>query len=184
LLDIGGYTESNQFGLRMEYRELMRKLIEFFVAERGAQVLLVPHVWDGPAGKETDVAACQRVFESLGQPCREAVHQLEGKLNHHHVKWVIGQCEFFLGSRMHACIGAISQAVPTLGLAYSRKFAGVFGSMGVPELVVDLTAQDLDKTLRLVAERFEQRHELKQRLEKVAPNLRQSVLRLFEEVGT
>jgi polysaccharide pyruvyl transferase WcaK-like protein len=39
---------------------------------------------------------------------------------------------------MHACIAALSQGVPTLGLAYSDKFAGVFETVGLRSCVADL----------------------------------------------
>ncbi len=53
--------------------------------------------------------------------------------------------------------------MPALGFTYSRKFAGVFGSMGVEDLVVDLCRLDSDAVLKLVQERFQQRAALKQR---------------------
>jgi polysaccharide pyruvyl transferase WcaK-like protein len=183
LLYAGGYTGANQFGLRVDYREMVRRLIEFLVERQGVQVLLVPHVLGGPGALESDITACDRVFETLEGRCHGRLHRLPGTLDHHQTKWVIGQSDFFLGSRMHACIAALSQAVPALGLAYSRKFAGVFDSMGAADLVVDLTRQDAAGALSLVGARFQQRRELKQRLESAAPKLRQSVLNLFREIG-
>jgi polysaccharide pyruvyl transferase WcaK-like protein len=84
---------------------------------------------------------------------------------------------------MHACIAAMSQAVPTIGLAYSRKFAGVFGTMSAGNLVVDLTQHDVEEVLRLVDHRFQQRRELKQRLQLTSPKHRESVLELFKDIG-
>jgi colanic acid/amylovoran biosynthesis protein WcaK/AmsJ len=183
LLYCGGYTGKNEFGLRSNYQELVEKLIRFFVERQGCQVLLVPHVLGGAEDAESDGAACERIAAALGPGCQGRLHALRSPLNHNEVKWVIGQCDFFLGSRMHACIAAVSQAVPALGLAYSRKFAGVFGSMGVDELVVDLTQHELKSVLELVERRFQQRHELKQKLLVVAPKLKASVLDLFQSIG-
>jgi colanic acid/amylovoran biosynthesis protein len=183
LLDAGGYTRANQFGLQFDYREMIQRVITFFANQQGVQVLLVPHVLGGPENMESDVAACQRISETLGAGLRGRVYTLPANLNHHQIKWVIGQCDFFLGSRMHACIAAVSQAVPAVGLAYSRKFAGVFRSLGVLELVVDLTEQDIGGVLSLVKERFHQRDDVKQKLQSIAPILRKSVLDLFEDIG-
>ena len=180
LLYSGGYTGGNQFGLRLDYREMIRRLILWFI-ERGAQVLLVPHVHGGPETVESDITACQQIREALRPSCQGRLHAA-GALNHHHVKWVIGQCDFFLGSRMHACIAAVSQAVPALGLAYSRKFAGVFRTLEAEDLVVDLTRHDLPGVLRLVEERFQKRNELRQKLEQTAPKVRESVLGLFKRI--
>jgi polysaccharide pyruvyl transferase WcaK-like protein len=40
-----------------------------------------------------------------------------------------------MGARMHACIAAFSSGVPVLPIAYSRKFSGLFGSLGYRYLV-------------------------------------------------
>lgn len=183
LLYAGGYTGRNQFGLRSDYRETIQELILSLMALPGVQVLLVPHVLGGTHDTESDTVACNRIAESMKASCTGRLHMLQETLDHHQVKWVIGQCDFFLGSRMHACIAAISQAVPTVGLAYSRKFAGVFGTLEAEDLVVDLTRLDRDEVLKSVELRFRQRHELKQQLQLTAPRLRASALDLFKDIG-
>ena len=46
------------------------------------------------------------------------------------VKNCISQMDIFIGSRMHATIGALSSGVVTIPVAYSRKFSGLFESIG------------------------------------------------------
>ena len=183
LLYAGGYTGRNQFGLRSDYRVTIQRLIRFLVERQEVQVLLVPHVLGGAQDIESDTMACNRIEESMRTSCLGRLHLLRETLDHHQVKWVIGQCDFFLGSRMHACIAAMSQAVPTIGLAYSRKFAGVFDTMNAGNLVVDLTQHDVEEVLRLVGERFSERLELKGKLQSTTPKLRKSVMGLFNDIG-
>ena len=38
--------------------------------------------------------------------------------------------DFFIGSRMHATIGAVSSGVSTIPISYSRKFEGLFETLG------------------------------------------------------
>jgi polysaccharide pyruvyl transferase WcaK-like protein len=38
---------------------------------------------------------------------------------------------------MHACIAALSQGIPCVGIAYSRKFRGVFETVGLPDMALD-----------------------------------------------
>ena len=47
-------------------------------------------------------------------------------LNPVDAKSYISSMDLFMGSRMHACIGAFSSGVPVIPLAYSRKFSGLF----------------------------------------------------------
>jgi polysaccharide pyruvyl transferase WcaK-like protein len=45
-------------------------------------------------------------------------------------KTYIANMDLFLGSRMHATIAALSSNTAVLPLGYSRKFSGLFGSLG------------------------------------------------------
>ena len=78
---------------------------------------------------------------------------------------MIGQCRFFLGSRMHSCIAALSQGIPCVGLAYSMKFGGVFASVGVEDSVLE--ARTLD-----TAEAVEATLECYRRTDATAPGLK------------
>jgi colanic acid/amylovoran biosynthesis protein len=125
-----------------EYRSLVERLVETFVEELGVPVLLVPHVYgDGPMS-ESDVKASRELYERLAGRYGARLYLLEDRLDQNKVKYVIGRLSFFAGSRMHACIAAISQGVPAAGIAYSRKFIGVYRSVGLEDAVVDLGVCD------------------------------------------
>ncbi len=55
-------------------------------------------------------------------------------------KTYIAGLDFFAGARMHACIAAFSSGVPVVPMAYSRKFQGLFGSLGFNR-TVDCTTE-------------------------------------------
>jgi colanic acid/amylovoran biosynthesis protein len=179
LLYAGGYTRNNMFGLQLDYAALVRSLLDEIIRKGDAQVLLVPHVFGGPEVMESDTAACERIHAEFGQQYAGRLHYLRGNFDQHEIKYIIGRCGFFLGSRMHACIGALSQGVPTVGLAYSRKFVGVLDSIGGGSRVVDLRQLDEAQILAAVREAFAQRDVLRGQLEKKMPAIRQSVSGLF-----
>ncbi len=184
LLYMGGYNRSNMFGLRAAYPQLVHALLDELIQKLGAQVLLVPHVFGGDENPENDQKACERIFADFGSRHAGRLHYLPGRFDHHEIKYLIGQCDFFMGSRMHACIGALSQGIPAVGLAYSRKFAGVLDSVGGGSRVVDLRSSDEAQVLAAVREAFAQREVLRRQLEEKMPSIRESVLGLFsrEEV--
>jgi polysaccharide pyruvyl transferase WcaK-like protein len=99
------------------------------------------------------------------------------------MKALIGRCDLFLGSRMHACIAAISQHVPTVGLAYSNKFRGVFESVGMREWVIDIRGCDGNDVLLAVDRAYGCRAEVRSRLESTIPVVRDSVLGLFGQLS-
>ncbi len=136
LLYMGGYTGNNMFNLQCDYKEMIDRLGDQLLEHTPARLLLIPHTFGSSA--QTDAPACRQLWERLSARYPGRVHLAEGDYDQNEVKAVIGQCDFFMGSRMHACIGALSQNIPTVGLAYSRKFRGVFDSVGVADAVVDL----------------------------------------------
>jgi colanic acid/amylovoran biosynthesis protein len=100
----------------------------------------------------------------------------------HEMKYLIGQCDFFIGSRMHACIAALSQGVPAVGLAYSRKFLGVLRSIGVENLVVDLRECGAGKISKLIDDAYLSREKIQSDLADRMPSVRQTVEKLFARV--
>lgn len=177
LLHAGGYTRDNMFGLKSDYREMLHALVRSFIVEHNADVLLVPHVFG--EDMESDLAACQTVFERLECEYQGRLHFFPRQFDQRRIKFIIGQCDFFLGSRMHACIAALSQCVPAVGLAYSQKFAGVLDAIGGGAAVVDLRRADLDEILRAVGGAFANREILRNQLESRMPEIKKSVLNLF-----
>ena len=137
LLYNGGFTRKNMFGLAFEYRDFVHRLAGTMLSETDASLLLVPHTFAPGGNVESDPAACGELFRDLDSRYPGRVHMVAREYGASEIKGIIGMCDFFVGSRMHACIGALSQGIPTVGVAYSRKFAGLFESVGVGHMVVD-----------------------------------------------
>jgi polysaccharide pyruvyl transferase WcaK-like protein len=136
LLMAGGYTGKNELGIALDYPALIRDLIAAFQA-RGAEVHLVPHVIvrAGRMIREDDRRTTEALAEefpgSMLAPAFESPSE---------AKTYISGLDFFMGARMHACIAAFSSGVPVVPMAYSRKFAGLFGALGYDH-TVDCTAE-------------------------------------------
>lgn len=128
LLMEGGYTGQNEFGLKMDYPALIRGLIAWFQGHTdGCEVHLVPHVFpDRPVrGQENDYSASETLAEEFPGTVLAPRFATPSE-----AKSYIAGMDFFMGARMHACIAAFSSGVAVAPMAYSRKFVGLFGSIG------------------------------------------------------
>ncbi|MGD0695525.1 MAG: polysaccharide pyruvyl transferase family protein [Terriglobia bacterium] len=181
LLFMGGYTRRNMFGLKVEYDKFIYHLIDFLIQQKNADVLLVPHVF-GQLG-ESDSPACARIYEALKEKYPGKIGWVRGSYNQSEIKYIIGQCDFFVGSRMHACIAAVSQCVPAVAIAYSDKFIGVMETVGAEAAVADARKMDEAEILETVERAFEQRNVARRQLEQRMPQIKERVLRLFDEIG-
>lgn len=123
--------------LREKYKSSIRGIIDYF-AERGILTVLVPHVLNIEDNLDGDSIASNELKREFGN----AVSIAPAFKNPVEAKNYISSCSIFIGSRMHATIAAVSSGVPTVAIAYSKKFSGVFNGLNY-RFVVE--KQNIDK---------------------------------------
>ncbi len=161
LLMNGGYTGKNMFGLEGDYRQLIHDIASRFAAHPdGCELHFVPHVlsWEWGA-VEDDMQACEELANSFpGSVLAPAFADPS------EAKSYIAGLDFFMGARMHSCIAAFSSGVPVVPMAYSRKFAGLFGSLGYT-YTVDCTTDTNETILNEIFTAYEKRQTMKAEME-------------------
>jgi polysaccharide pyruvyl transferase WcaK-like protein len=181
LLFNGGYTQENMFGLQTSYHELIYSIVDFLMEQEKLLVLLVPHVLSPSRAIEDDPNACRQLYDKLSDKYPSRIFLTQGEYNHNDIKYIIGLCDFFIGSRMHACIAALSQSIPAVGIAYSKKFHGVFESIGLGECVADAyQCNRKDELLSVVKAAFEKRDQTRIHLDKIIPTIKTNILEMLE----
>jgi colanic acid/amylovoran biosynthesis protein len=153
----GGYTRKNMFGLKLDYAAFLPQLVVALLREHPGEIWLVPHTFEPPGNVESDPEASRNLRDALPPELRTRIRIVTREYDQHEIKGVIGQCDFFIGSRMHSCIAALSQGVPCVGVAYSMKFAGVFETVGMETWVVDGRETTNEQAVARVLELYRQR---------------------------
>ena len=156
LLFNGGYTGANQFGLAVDYRELITRLIEHFLTVPDVEVHLVAHVLSDHLPVEDDYAAALALQKRY--PDTKVASRFSSPSE---AKSYISALDFFTGARMHACIAAFSSGVPVVPMAYSRKFNGLFHTLGYRH-VADMREVDTETAFRTVVDGFAMRAQLRE----------------------
>jgi colanic acid/amylovoran biosynthesis protein len=182
LMANGGYNRNNMFGLKLDYRLFLSKLIEELLDIHVGELWLVPHTYGPPEGVESDPEASRQLRQILPAGLQKRVRIVSGEYDQHEIKGVIGQCDFFIGSRMHACIAALSQGIPCVGVAYSQKFEGVFESVGMADWVIDGRKFDNARAVAKVIELYHERDAIRQRLAKNANNAKIYLKNVFTKL--
>ena len=175
----GGYTRANKFRLKLDYRTFLTRLVERLLGPESNRVLLVPHTFAPDGRVESDPAACSDLMRSLSPGIRCRVHLVTREYDQHEIKGIIGMCDFFIGSRMHACIAALSQGIPTVGVAYSGKFAGVFDTVGGADWVIDGRTEGVDGAVERVCGLYEQREANRARLARTVHAAKDELINTF-----
>lgn len=105
------------------YQHEVRELITTMLA-RGRGVSLLAHVIDNPT-KDNDVPALEELQREFGDDVDVVVpDSLSG------VRSAVASANIVLGSRMHACLNALSVGTPAVPMAYSRKFEPLLADLG------------------------------------------------------
>lgn len=179
----GGYNRQNMFGLKIDYAKFLQSIISDLLKESpNAEVWLVPHTYAPVGDVESDNEACQKVWDSLLDELKSHVRVVTGEYDQHEIKGVIGQSGFFLGSRMHSCIAALSQGIPCVGLAYSMKFQGVFSSVGVGDWVVDARKVNNNQAIKTVLDLYRLREVIRSDLQQASEGARLELREVFRNL--
>lgn len=135
------------------------------------RLILVPHVHRPVGEAESDLAAAQVLARDLAVEFPDRVAVLDQPLGAMELKWVLSRLDWFAGARMHATIGAFSSGVPTLGLGYSDKQAGVFAACGIGADAVDLRRHETHILAAMAAMSVLSRDEIRADLAGLLPAL-------------
>jgi colanic acid/amylovoran biosynthesis protein len=120
--------------------------------DAGKKVILIPHVMEKNPDNN-DVIACDEVLKRMTHLTGVVV--VSGEPSAVDFKGIIGCCECLIGTRTHATIAAMSQGVPTVSIAYSRKAHGIMKDVYGDELGAALTVEARDITPQILLSAYE-----------------------------
>jgi polysaccharide pyruvyl transferase WcaK-like protein len=180
----GGYTRDNMFGLKLDYPRFLSECVTALLREAAGEIWLMPHTYAATGDVESDLDASRRLREGLPVELQARVRIVATEYDQHEIKGVIGGCDFFIGSRMHACIAALSQGVPCVGVAYSMKFGGVFDSVGMGEWVIDGREVESGQAIARVLQLYRRRNEVRESLGRQADEARARLRVVFQRIFT
>lgn len=153
LLYRGGYTGRNELGLTIDYVAFTHQLIEALLARGDVDIHLIGHVVRS-GGNDDDGSVIPDLIQRY--PALRAGPEFWDASS---AKTFMSGLDFVVGGRMHACIGAFSSGTPVVPIAYSRKFNGLFNTLGYPHFV-DGRAVNTETALRQTMAAFDDRPRL------------------------
>lgn len=183
LLWNGGHTGRHEFGLGYDYKALTSALIDALLARGDSTIELICHVNDF-GSNEDDGRVADEIAARWPMLVRVPDFASPSAAKSH-----IARLDFLVGARMHACIAAFGSGVAVVPVSYSRKFEGLFGSLGY-ERLVPFTGMGTAAALASILDAFDHRADLKAEVDAglvhVAARLdayRMILDRLFHEVS-
>jgi colanic acid/amylovoran biosynthesis protein len=163
-------------------------MIKYLLDDLNASVFLLPHVYrvnpytsigEHINGPDHDILLhLYRMAD--GDKYNGRLRLIEGKYTSSEAKGVIGQCDMYISGRVHAGVAALSQAIPTILLAYGHKHRG-FASLVHQEKYV-FEGTDSRELKLIVEDAWENREEITKVLKERMARIEELVNLNFEIV--
>lgn len=157
LLWRGGFSGNNQFSLKLDYQLFINRLIQLIHNKYPDYMIhLIPHVINrDKQAHDDDYKICEAInkqynFTKLAPQFKDPIE----------AKSYIANMSFFIGSRMHSTVAALSTGVPTVPVSYSRKFEGLFGSINYP-YSINGKLLDCNEAIDYINDAMDKREEIK-----------------------
>jgi polysaccharide pyruvyl transferase WcaK-like protein len=144
------------------YLGLMARLVDFLTESIQAQVVFVPHVIAPRWWIRDDRVVGQEIYRQVKG--KSKVSLIKHDYTPQQLKGVIGQCDLFIGSRMHAVIAALSMHVPAIALGWSYKYAGIMERLGLRQYTCEYSSLTAEELISKVSDAWAKRKEIKEQL--------------------
>ncbi len=152
------------------YIKIMVQIAEYMQKKHGWVILLIPH-----DGVETSKRVYEEFLNKIGN--KKNIFYLKNKnYSTEELRGIIGKCDIFISSYMHANVAALSMHVPSINFAYSYKATGVFGVLGLEKYVLDLKNLTYEKTISTIEEIWINREKIRKELEVKIPEVKKRLI--------
>lgn len=132
-----------------EYENVIREFMEACIlANASTRFFFIPQVINKIYG-DNDLDVARKIVDALPAEMRKAVHVIADDLHPGEIKYIISTMHFFVGTRMHSNIFALSSGVKTLALSYDLKTDGIMRMLGLSEYVIPVAKLTTEKMTRL-----------------------------------
>ncbi len=173
-------VESKSAKRGLDYCGSLAGFISRLLREGPHQVLLVPHSIrrDTDKARNNDLPTCGRIFDLVGP--HPNLTLVDRELSPAQLKTLIGSCDFFVASRFHSMVAALSGAVPLLVCGWGHKYLEVLDEFDLGHLAFDFS----ELCCETVSERFarlrEQGDQVHQSIVANLPRVREQSRAQFE----
>lgn len=114
---------------------------------------------------DNDLIITKEIIKRLKN--KHHVHLVKKDLNPKELKYIYSKMDFFVGTRMHSNIFALSEGVPCLAISYDYKTDGIMKEFGLGKYVLDInniTASSLIKKFEILINDKDIRYQINNKL--------------------
>ena len=128
-------------------------------------IMFLPHVVFGDGENDNDFLFMKRIYEELPKTIKDNVEIADYSRGFIGIKHSLMQCCMVISARMHCCVNAIHENIPTFFLVYSQKSKGMCQYVyGHEKWTLDITQVNAD-SIEEIKELYNERQQVGSYLE-------------------
>jgi len=127
------------------YKTAIKEMMDYYIDKYNAYFVFIPQV-TVDTGNDTLIA--KEIKAMMNNKDHFVIK--EDDWSPYEIKSVIGNFDFFIGTRMHSNIFATSMLIPTTAIAYEKKTNGIMKTLELDDYVIEIdsiTSKDLIFTI-------------------------------------
>ena len=136
-------ASNSNLSVTLPYRALVDRILRL-AQEKGYRIHLIAHVYE--TSGQTEYGLAKELSEKY--PGTVLAPSFTDPIQ---AKNYMSALDVFIGARMHATIGAFSSGVPVIPIAYSRKFEGLYRSVGY-EYCIDCGSETIESAMEKIGQ--------------------------------
>jgi len=128
-------------------KELSRFIIKKLNNNRDIRFYFIPQVIH-EKNLDNDLLIAKKITERIPKHLKNFVYILNEDLDPREIKFIISKMDYFIGTRMHSNIFALSNKIKTIAISYEPKTEGIMKMLNLSNYVIkmeNLTCQVLIK---------------------------------------
>lgn len=142
------YRKAKARGIANDYLKVLRDIIVHIKKEYNMQIVMVPHAWPQSGKGEEDLEICCKIRDLLEDTTN--VYIVEDDLDCNMLKSIIGRSHYFIASRFHSMIAALSTNTPTMVMGWGHKYKEIMNRVCAGNLCIDFSQTDASVLIALV----------------------------------
>lgn len=164
-------VSARNFSTTVDYQKYIDGLLRYLTSSSKYEVYMIPHV-----------GLDHEVHQELKKKY-PTIKLVQPTTNPIMIKSLISEMDIFIGARMHGAIAAFTTGVACIPTAYSRKFSGLFKSIGY-DVLIDLQKIETDKAIQDTISYVKNYKKLKERVIICNQNIEMKLKSMEKAIGS
>ena len=182
--------ETNGWGAKLEtsdhvissmqnYKDSIKEMMMNYIDKYNAYFVFLPQVI---ADTNNDTIIAKEIRGLITEEYKKNIVIIEDDLSPEELKTLIGNFDYFIGTRMHSNIFATSMRIPNIVIAYEKKTNGIMEIVGLEDYVLEIDTVTSDELISKIDKCINNKTKIINYLNTKIPELKQEILEKIDKV--